>query len=62
MTTCIFELTSNKLTTVSGADAGTYESINNKSDILIGGVTSSINPYDKAYLTLVSNSQITDEI
>jgi len=62
MTDCVFELTDNKLTTVSGADAGTYIVTDNNADILISGVTSSINPFDKAYLDSVADSQITDKI
>jgi len=62
MTDCVFELTDNKLTTVSGADAGTYVVTDNNADILISGVTNSINPFDRAYLDSVKDSQITDKI
>lgn len=62
MTDCVFELTDNKLTTVSGADAGTYIITDNIADILISGVTSSVNPFDRAYLDSVKDSQITDKI
>lgn len=63
MTTCIFSLTDNKLTTVSGADAGTYEVINNSADIVIGGVTSAVNPLKPpTYQGSTNNNQITAEI
>ncbi len=59
MTTCVFELTDNKLTTVSGADAGTYPVTDNKAEIVISGVTSVVNPFENA---TVKDSQITVEI
>lgn len=62
MTTCIFSHSNNQLTTVSGADAGTYLLTNNSADIVISGVTSSVNPLNKPYFQGSSNNQITAEI
>jgi hypothetical protein len=62
MTDCVFELSNNKLSTVSGADTGTYIITDNIADILISGITNSVNPFDRAYLDSVKNSQITDKI
>jgi len=56
MTTCIFYMTDNKLTTVSGADSGTYVVRDNYADILISGVTSHLCPFDMS-ISKISNSQ-----
>lgn len=47
MTDCVFRFSDNKITTVSGADAGTYKIVDNFSDILIAGVTSHVCPFDR---------------
>jgi hypothetical protein len=62
MTTCVFTLADNQLTTVSGADAGTYMIVDNKADIVISGSTSSICPFQKPYFQGASDNQITVEI
>ena len=56
MTTCVFTMTDNKLTTVSGADVGEYVVRDNFADILISGVTSHICPFNMA-ISKISNSQ-----
>jgi hypothetical protein len=59
MTTCVFTLANNKLTTVSGADAGTYVVTDNKADIDISGSPTTVNPFENS---TCSNNTITVEI
>ena len=47
MTTCVFTFKDQKITTVSGADAGTYKIVDNFANILISGVTYSRCPFDR---------------
>jgi hypothetical protein len=47
MTDCVFRFSDQKLTRVSGADAGTYKIVDNFANILISGVTSRVCPFDR---------------
>lgn len=62
MTTCKFYLRHNQLTTISGADAGTYLIKYNYADILISGVTSHVCPFDLTISKIDVNQDITIEV
>ena len=62
MTACKFSIKENALTTISGADAGTYAIKNNIANILISAVTSSINPFDTNKVTDITDNTITINI
>jgi hypothetical protein len=47
MTDCVFTFSDNKITTVSGADEGTYKIVDNFCDVLISGETSHVCPFDR---------------
>ena len=47
MTDCVFTFKDNQITTVSGADEGTYIITDNFADVLISGVTSHVCPFDR---------------
>jgi hypothetical protein len=61
MTTCVFTMCNNQLTTVSGADEGTYLLKDNSADILISGVTSNVRPFDLA-ISKINNETYTIEV
>lgn len=62
MTECVFFLQNNQLTTVSGADAGTYMITNNKADIVIDGTTSTIAPFNNTSTLNCTDNVLTIEI
>ena len=62
MTTCVFRLYDDKITTVSGADAGTYKIVDNFSDILISGVTYHKCPFDRSIAKNNADGTITMEV
>jgi len=62
MTTCKFYIRDNKLTTISGADAGTYLIKDNYADILISGTTYHRCPFDLTISKIDTNQDITMEI
>jgi len=62
MTTCVFRIDNNKLTTVSGADAGSYEINNNEADIRVSGVSFPIYPFNKPYFEQWNNGVLTVRI
>jgi hypothetical protein len=59
---CKFTIKDNQLTTVSGADAGTYSIKNNYADVLVGAITHRIYPLDMNYITHITNNEITINI
>lgn len=59
MTQCIFRFKDNQLTTVSGADEGTYVMVDNFIDALISGVTSHVCPFDRRIAKNNSDGTIT---
>lgn len=62
MTTCKFYLRRNKLTTISGADEGTYLIKYNYADILISGTTYHRCPFDLTISEIDIKQDITMEI
>ena len=61
MTTCVFYMRDNKLTTVSGADPGTYMVKDNYADIVIGGLTSHVSPFNLS-ISKINNENYTIEV
>ena len=55
---CIFYIRDNKLTTVSGADAGDYAISDNHANILISAVEYQIKSFDGAYCKVDTLGQI----
>ena len=62
MTQCVFTFLDNKITTVSGADAGTYKIVDNFADILISGVTYHKCPFDRRIAKNNADGTITVEV
>ena len=62
MTTCKFYIRNNQITTISGADPGTYLIKDNFADILIIGATYHRCPFDLAISKIDVNQDITMEI
>jgi len=62
MTTCVFGFTNNILTTISGADAGSYTIKDNSANILISAVTYTVNPFDTNKVLGFTNNVLTIEI
>lgn len=61
-TTCKFYIRNNQITTISGADAGTYLIKDNYADILISGVTYHKCPFDLRISKIDVKQDITIEI
>jgi len=62
MTTCKFYIRDNKLTTISGADAGTYLIKDNYADIEISSTAYHRCPFDLTISKIDTNQDITMEI
>lgn len=62
MTACKFGFSNNKLTTISGADAGNYEIIDNYINVVISGTTTKVYPFDPDNITDITNNTITINI
>jgi len=62
MTTCKFSVKNNQLTTISGADAGTYLIKDNYADILISGTTYRRCPFNLSISKIDTNQDITMEV
>ena len=62
MATCKFYMRDNKLTTISGADAGSYMVNDNYANIKIAGVTYRRSPFDMTISKIDTNQTITMEI
>ncbi len=61
MTTCVFSLKDNVLTTVSGADAGEYPILDNYADVLISETAYHVKPFDLS-ISKIKDQTITMEI
>jgi hypothetical protein len=59
MTVCKFHINNNKLTAISGAEAGDYEIVNNSIDVIIGEDTTKIYPFDSDNIVDCTNNEIT---
>ena len=55
---CLFYIKDNELTTISGADAGTYPILDNHANILISATAYQIKPYDGAYCKIDTKQQL----
>jgi hypothetical protein len=62
MTACKFHISNNALTTISGADAGTYAIKDNAADIVISGSTTKVYPFDSDNIVDCTNNEITINI
>jgi hypothetical protein len=62
MTTCNFSFKDNQITTIDGADAGTYLITDNYADILISGVTYHKCPFDRRIAKNNADGTITMEV
>jgi hypothetical protein len=55
---CVFSIKNGVLTTISGADAGSYAILDNHANILISEVEYQIQPYNPVYCSIDTKQQL----